>query len=247
MHPSRWTARVGAIALLGSLGFVSSAQAAVFSPPTVNVPVQLTNYTKSVSVAKFDPSLGVLQSILLTFNGKVTGEISVDNNSASDAVVDLNLASELKLSQSDLGTLFTIITLNPSDSRKVNLTADDGDRVNGAVSLYTGTDSKVTTDLQGLQSGTKLYTAATDAAKLASFTGTGNVDFQIGARARSSANSDDSGNLGSLFKTNAGADFTITYTYAAPVRVPEASANIGVGLLAAGVMMTQLKRISRFA
>jgi hypothetical protein len=243
MHPSRWTARVGAIALLGSLGFVSSAQAAVFSPPIVSVPTQATNYTKSVSVPKFDPSLGVLQSILLTFDGKVTGDLRVDNGSQSAATGDLNLASELKLSQSILGTLFTIITLTPSDSTTFSVTADDGD----AAGAYTGSDSKITTDLRGSQSGTKSYTAAADPATLASFTGTGNVDFVIGAVAKSSVLSNDSGNLDTRFRTNAGADFKITYTYAAPVRVPEASANIGVGLLAAGVMMTQLKRISRFA
>jgi hypothetical protein len=242
MHPSRWTARVGAIALLGSLGFVSSAQAAVFSPPIVSVPTQATNYTKSVSVAKFDPSLGVLQSILLTFDGKVTGDLRVDNGSQSAATGTLKLESELKLSQSVLGTLFTIITLNPSDSTAFSVAADDGD----AAGAYTGADSKITTDLQGVQSGTKSYTAAADAATLASFTGTGNVDFVIGAVAKSSVDS-NSGNLDTRFRTNAGADFKITYTYAAPVRVPEASANIGVGLLAAGVMMTQLKRISRFA
>jgi hypothetical protein len=242
MHPSRWTARVGAIALLGSLGFVSSAQAAVFSPPIVSVPTQATNYTKSVSVPKFDPSLGVLQSILLTFDGKVTGDLRVDNGSQSAATGTLKLESELKLSQSVLGTLFTIITLNPSDSTAFSVAADDGD----AAGAYTGADSKITTDLQGVQSGTKSYTAAADAATLASFTGTGNVDFVIGAVAKSSVDS-NSGNLDTRFRTNAGSDFTITYTYAAPVRVPEASANIGVGLLAAGVMMTQLKRISRFA
>jgi hypothetical protein len=245
MHPSRWTARVGAIALLGSLGFVSSAQAAVFSPPIVSVPTQATNYTKSVSVPKFDPSLGVLQSILLTFDGKVTGDLRVDNGSQSAATGDLKLESELSLSQSVLGPLVRVITVNPADSTTFSVTADDGD-VNGT-SAYTGTDSRITTDLQGAQSGTKTYTAAADAATLAAFTGTGNVDFVIGAVAKSSVLSNDSGNLDTRFRTNAGADFKITYTYAAPVRVPEASANIGVGLLAAGVMMTQLKRISRFA
>lgn len=246
MHPSRWTAGVGAIALFGSLGLGSSAQAATFTPPTVNVPVQLTNYTRSVSVPKFDPSLGVLQSVLLTFNGTVTGDLRVDNGSQSPATGELKLASELKLSQAALGgTLFPVITLNPFDSAPFSVTADDGD-VNGT-SFYTGTDSQITTGLQGSQSGTKSYTAAADAATLALFTGAGNVDFVIGAVANSSVISADSGNLDTRFRTSAGADFTITYTYDPPTRVPETSANFGVGLLAAGLAATQLKRISRLA
>jgi hypothetical protein len=241
MHPSRWTAGVGAIALLSSLGLGSSAQAATFTPPTVSVPVQLTNYTKSVSVAKFDPSLGVLQSVLLTFNGKVTGNIRVDNASPSPATGTLKLASQLKLSQLNLGgPLSPVITLAPFDSAPFSVTADDDD----VAGSYTGTDSQITSNLQGIQTGTKTYTAAAD---LAVFAGAGSIDFDVAASADSSVISNDSGNLDTQFRTNAGADFTITYTYAAPVRVPEASANIGVGLLAAGVMMTQLKRISRFA
>jgi hypothetical protein len=243
MHPSRWTAGVGAIALLSSLGLGSSAQAATFSPSTVSVPVQLTNYTKSVSVAKFDPSLGVLQSVLLTFNGKVTGDIRVDNASPSPATGTLKLASQLKLSQLNLGgPLSPVITLAPFDSAPFSVSGDDGD-VNGT-STYTGTDSQITSNLQGIQTGTKTYTAAAD---LAVFAGSGSIDFDVAASADSSVISNDSGNLDTRFRTNAGADFTITYTYAPPVRVPEASANIGIGLLAAGVMMTQLKRISRLA
>jgi hypothetical protein len=244
MHPSRWTAGVGAIALLSGLGLGSSAQAATFTPPAVTVPVQATNYTKNVSVAKFDPSLGVLQSILLSFDGDVTGDLRVDNSSATAANGELKLASELKLSQSILGTLFTIITLNPSDSTTFSVTADDGD----AAGSYTGSDSKITTDLQGSQSDTKTYTAAADAATLAAFTGAGNVDFVIGAVANSSVTSADSGNLDTRFRTNAGANFRITYTYnPAVTRVPEGSAEFGLGLLVAGVMVTQLKRASRLA
>jgi hypothetical protein len=240
MHPSRWTAGVGAIALLGGLGLGSSAQAATISPRVDIDPPEATNFSKIISIDKFDPSLGVLQTILLTFNGNVAGEFGVDNEGPSAASGTYNLEAEVKLSQSILGDLFT---LNPSKTGDFSVARDGAD----VRADFIGDDSQIVTGITGTKQGTKTYSSATDSGILSSFTGTGKLDFLVDAKAKSSATNPNSGNIAQFFTTNAGANFTITYTYNPPVRVPEASANIGVGLLAAGVMMTQLKRISRFA
>jgi hypothetical protein len=238
MHPSRWTARVGAIALLGSLGLVSSAQAATISPRVDIDPPEATNFSKTISIDKFDPSLGVLQTILLTFNGNVAGDFRVDNQGPSVASGTYNLEAEVKLSQSILGDLFA---LTPSNTGSFSVAVDGPD----AFPDFVGADSQTLTGLAGTEQGTKTYSRATDSTILSAFTGTGKLDFLVDAKAQSTSTSPNSGNIAQFFTTNAGANFTITYTYDPPVRVPEASSNFGVGLLAAGVMATQLKRISR--
>ncbi len=239
MHPSRWTAGVGAIALLGSLGIGSLAQAATISPRVDIDPPELTNFSKTISIDKFDPSLGVLQNILLTFKGIVAGEFSVDNQGSSPAEGTYNLEAELKLSQSVLGDLFV---LTPSGTGIFSVAANE---IGENFPNFTGADSQTVIGITGNEQNTKAYARATDSAILDAFTGVGKLDFFVDAKANSSATSPNSGNIAQFFTTNAGANFTITYTYDPPTRVPETSANFGIGLLAAGVMATQLKRVSR--
>lgn len=192
---------VGSLMLSGTAMAQTSALTTT-GPFSGAVPVQQTDYMESIAIPKFDTSLGTLDSVVLTFGGSVEGLAGADNTAAS--TVDnatLELAADLTLSEPTLGNIFTI---KPSGSETFSLGSDEGE----VLSDFTGSDGVLFDDINGTASDTVTYS---DPGFLSVFSGATDPLFAVDALAASMASG--SGNIDQLFRTRAGADLAVTYSY----------------------------------
>jgi hypothetical protein len=178
---------------------VSNAPATLVK--TVTLPSDLTNYNKTVSLPKFDPTLGTLTSVEVSFTGSITSDVQTENLSiTSAATITANASGVVSVS-------------GPGLNLSVPLTVIDG---SFDAATYDGT-----TDFGGTSghdfgpktaSGTKTASIG-DAATLAAFTGTGagTVDATVSANAE--ASSSGGGSLATNAVTSAAAAITVTYHY----------------------------------
>ncbi|MFO0973080.1 MAG: PEP-CTERM sorting domain-containing protein [Phycisphaerae bacterium] len=190
------------VCALGALGFASAANAASISFND-SVPVQPTDFTSSVTVSKFNPALGTLNSIDFKIEGAVEGSIRFESLDASPATVSASLAASITLQRPDLSN---IVVTTPAFSVMAPLSAYDG------VTDFGGTSGATFLGLSG--SDTDTFTSPPPASDLALFTGLGNITLPVKATAMSTASG--AGNLVALFLTNAGARVMVTYNYTVP-------------------------------
>jgi hypothetical protein len=206
-----------------TIGLVSTASA-FGTTLTVSdtVPIQSTNYSSSVSIQQFDPSLGVLNSILFHLEGTVQGGAKFESLDAAPATITMNLQSSITLQRPDTSILAVVLPLVQTVD---NATAYDN------TFDFGGTSGKTYTGLTN--------TAFTNAVSppplsdLALFTGLGNIVLPVIANGTS--NGSGAGNLILQFNTSAGAYVEVTYDYT----VPEPSA---LGLLSFGALMLRRRR-----
>ncbi|MFI5381692.1 MAG: choice-of-anchor E domain-containing protein, partial [Tepidisphaerales bacterium] len=119
-------------ACLLSIGLAGAAHAGIVTYSD-SIPLDATNWNSSVTLPKFDPSLGSLTSIDVTIAGHVEGSAAFESKDAQPATVTMKLQAKLTLQRPDLSTLVvTIPVVNTSDS----VTAYDG------VLDYAGTSGK---------------------------------------------------------------------------------------------------------
>ncbi len=195
------------VALLLATGSVGHAATEMFSatyPGPTGTGFTLTDWTTSLTVTKFDPALGVLQSIDFVLTGRVQGSAAFESRDAKANVITTNLSASITLDRPDNSQLAVVV---PLVSMMTSATAYDG------VLDFGGTSGAT---FNGLQSSLVDTVAGDKAASdLALFTGSsgapGSISLSAAATGQSSASG--SGNLVSQFTTNAGADFTVTYNY----------------------------------
>lgn len=182
-----------------------------------SVMLQSTNYTSSVTVPRFDPSLGELTKVSFMLNGSVEGSARFESLDAEPAIVEMQLAAELTLQRPDMSTL--VVTL------PLVMTSDNADAFDGGID-FGGTSGKSYAGLSGSDSDMAMSTLAAD---LALFTGPafmpGTITLPLTAMGASSGSG--AGNLLLQFMTSAGAEVKVTYEY----RVPEPAS---LGLLGLG-------------
>ncbi len=198
------------IALIFILAFACASFAATISY-NASIPLSQTNWTTSISIPKFDPSLGTLNNIIFVLTGHVEGSAAFESRDAAPATVTMNLSAVLSLMRPDS----TIIVISlPVVSTVDNVTAFDG------VPDYGGTSGKTYNNLTANHVAT--YTSPPPASDLALFTGVGNILLPVSAVGAS--NGSGAGNLDLRFNTYASAAACVTYDY---TPIPEPS-----GLLA---------------
>ena len=196
-----------ALILVGA-SLVLSAAAAAFTvqypdpfdplnPPSWQIPPTKTDWSgKIISLPQFDPSLGVLTGVEVTFYSAVSGTVGVENLADDPSSVDLLLSAVTEFRRGP--TL--VMTLNPSHAETKSLAAYDGQLDWGGTSgaVYTGfADTK-----------SNVYTPA---GPFTEWIGTGTVDFTVLAKATSQTTG--SGNIASYYMTNAAAGAVVKYTY----------------------------------
>jgi hypothetical protein len=195
---------------------------------------QATDFDATLSIKKFDSSLGKLQKVTLGFLGEIQGDGRFENRSASSANITVNLGGFLSLDQEQLGvppllpvTPQTVIAYN-------NVARFDG------ITDFAGTSGRTFSGLSASESGSKVFT---DFASLNVFTGQGNLDFLFTALANSVVQG--SGNMRSEINTLARGSVTVTYEY---TTTPEPSVVIGMGVFAGlGMLSNRKKQLSKWA
>jgi hypothetical protein len=227
---------------MSKIGFLAAVLAAVLVPITAanattlttvkyesSVDVQKTNFDKFVTIPKFNPNLGKLQSVFLQLESKVEGSIRLENTDAKSANVTANLAAEVSLLKPDNSILLTTL---PTASITKQFAADD------AVFDFSGTSGATFDKLSNTQTAS---TNLTDRFDL--FVGLGELTLPVTAIAKS--NGSGAGNLAQIFNTFAGASVEVVYEYVAikpePAKRKVPESQIPVGAIVAVGFCTLLK------
>ncbi len=167
---------------------------------TDTIPLQTTNWDLSVSIPKFNPVLGTLQTIQFTISGRIEGSARVESLDAAATVVNTQFSADLTLLRPDLSVIVVTIPIaNFTDP----LAPFDG-VVDFAGPSGTSHLGLVATDSDTVVSPPPL-------SDLVLFTGVGNIVLPVSARGTSLASG--SGNLITQFQTMAQADVRVCYTY----------------------------------
>jgi hypothetical protein len=211
----------------------TAAQASTLTYSDV-VPIQRTNFTKSVSLPKFDTTLGDLSSILFELTGEVEGSIQLESLDAEPATVTGNLAAEISLQKPDGSPL--LVTL-PQVTKQNEFTTYD------ETSDYSGTSGAT---YKGLKDSKIVSTKLTLKSEFTPFLGSGS--FTLPAIAKAKSGGTGAGNLLALINTTAGASVKIVYDYT-PIKkeeprrkIPESQTPFAaMGALGIGMLVTKKK------
>ena len=190
---------------------IASSVSADTITSSYSIPWSDTDWDAFFDVAKFDPTLGTLNSIAFTFQGDIQGSADFENRSSSPAQVTLKLSSILQLQRPDSTLLVEAIPLYDITT---NVTAYDN------VLDYGGTSGHTYSGLTASKTESYVSSLLSD---LTLFTGSGNINLPVTATATSRISGP--GNLIGGFSTEASALATITYDY---TPVPEPSSMVAL-------------------
>ena len=166
---------------------------------SASLPSDLTNYDKTVSLPRFDPALGALTAVEVTFSGSITSSIQTENLSGtSTATIGATATGVLNAEGPGVHLSIPLSIISGSFDAATYDGAMDFDGPSGH-------------DFGPLTASGSQSTTLTDAATLAAFTGTGTVDTAVSASAR--ASSEGGGSLATNATTTATAGVTVTYHY----------------------------------
>ncbi len=217
-----------------SLFLASSARAdfvsySVSSPPGLGT-FLAPDWTAPITVPKFNPALGTLNSIVFSMTGYVRGNAQVENTSpSSGSETKLTLASGLTLTRPGGGPALVVATpivINPFSAGPFDGVID-----------FAGTSGATLSGLLG--SKFNLFHYESDADK-ALFTGGGTIDLPLTAIGTSRANG--GGSTISLFETESRGEVTVTYRYSAsPIPEPRVYGAMGA-LLCVGLALARRLR-----
>jgi hypothetical protein len=198
-----------AMFILAAASLAARARAQERISYEASIPPRATNWSSTISLPKFDPSLGRLQRIDFTFVGQLTGSAQAENQSSSAAIVTLNFTCTMTLTRPDNST---IVVALPRQVFTDELSAYDG-------TLDFGGRSGVTHEHISVRHSVTVHSPppVTD---LALFTGlagdVGQIHLPITAAGTSTHTGP--GNLTVLFMQQASAAVTVCYTYAPTVQ-----------------------------
>ncbi len=159
-----------------------------------------TNWKKMASVQQFDPALGILTGITVTFDGRVAGSLGIESLDASPALTTSTYGANITLL--DYSSM-PVVTLSPSTNFVDPLTVFDG------TIDFAGTSGVAHLGIALAASGG--YSPALTPATLAAFVGNGNVPFDAVALGTSIVTGP--GNVISQILTAAGATITVCYEF----------------------------------
>lgn len=206
-----------ALAACGLFALATPSHAAQTSWEYQSVGMLTTNWNQTLTLNKFDTSLGTLTGVEFSLEGSILGDIKVESLDAAASTITATLQAILTLKSP---TNAVLTTLTPSVSESVALSAFDG------VIDFGGTSGHIFAGLSDASG--PVY--ANDNANLSSYNGPGTFTVALNAAGMSTASG--GGNLVTQFATQAAGKVGVRYTYdAATPAVPEPTslALLGVG------------------
>jgi hypothetical protein len=221
-----------AMGTLAALALTGPARAAMTSWEEVALPVATTDYTKTVTLTKFDPTLGTLVGVSLRLTGEVTGNIRFESLDSDPSTITATLRANLQLKDSG-GAL--LASLAPQVQRIENVSAFDG------LIDFGGASGRSFLNLSAVAGPVTYDTTAPGL--LAGYVGPGT--FNVSFLALAASTSSGSGNISNFFQTQAGGTVSVRYEYepaTAPVPEPTSLALIGIGGLSGLVYRRRLRR-----
>ena len=193
----------------------------------------LTDFTDTVTLKKFDPNLGELVRVTYTLDGTIAGEITADSENPVPRNVTLTVAGTISVK--DGGS--TRLEVSSSTSSGIVPLAADNEA--GGFPDYVGTDATTFPAVNAESDSV----SAVDAATLSWFTATfldETFSWDIDAKGMSEATG--SGNLAVLVQQYSSGTVTVRYEY--NTAVPEAGTYLsGLGLL--GMAAFAVRRMRR--
>jgi hypothetical protein len=169
-----------------------------------SIPVTNTNWSLSVSLPKFDPALGTLNSVTLTLDGHIEGQAAVESTDASQTTITTQFRADITLARPDNSVIAIVI---PQVDNMVTLAAFDG------TIDFAGPSGMTFANL--MQNASQSVTSPPPLSDLALYTGVGNIVLPVTAVGTSVATG--SGNVITQFTTKASAVVTVVYQFTPPI------------------------------
>ncbi|MBL8858291.1 MAG: choice-of-anchor E domain-containing protein [Planctomycetes bacterium] len=198
------TARIAALCL-ALQGFAVSAYAD-FQVHTATVPLQNTNWSRTVTVPRFNPVLGTLGSVSVAMTGHIEGTARYESLDTQPAQIVIDFAANLTVRRPDNNVV--LLSSSPLFHRVDTVAAYDGTLDFG------GTSGATYNAISSDSTGQFTPPFPLNPADTALFVGAGNVVFTVAANGQTSATG--AGNLVSSFSQKASATFTVTYFFTPP-------------------------------
>lgn len=199
-----------------SFGVVPTIDTGAFAP---------TDFVNTLSIPKFDTTLGTLTSTSLTLSGTASTSFGLEALDSTATTISGNVTATLTLERPDQTDLVVAI---PTYSFSVDFTAFDGE------SDFGGTSGSLSGAQVVSASSTSLTSSASD---LALFSAPGGGLLFLNLSAEGDSDFTGSGNLLTFVSTSAQAALLVTYNFdEASTEVPEPAtmALIGAGLFGLG-------------
>lgn len=201
-----------ALALLASAQQVNAQSTVSFSD---NIPFTTTDWSDTVTLQKFDSSLGTLTSIKFSYDGFLETSFQAESLDSSPATISMVTSSALVFG----GPLSNTLNLAGTGSR--NVTAFDGTIDFGGTSgfgpeIISDSESATTTLLSGFSP----------------YVGSGTYDIGVNASASSTISGTPA--LVSIINPSASATVSVEYSYV-PVPEPVSSGLLGASLAGLGI------------
>ena len=167
---------------------------------SASAPLRRTNWTDTLYIPQFDPSLGQLELIDFNLNATVQGDARFENLNPTPRSVTMSLRAMLEMRRPE-NTILQVAL--PESSFVQALGGFDGvlDFMGASGRSYLGITSSVT----------EARSSPDPVSDLLLFTGTGMMSLPVTATGQSFISG--GGNLAFLFNTFGQAELTVTYTY----------------------------------
>ena len=149
--------------ILFGFSSIKSDAATYTQTQTCTLNLQITNWNRSCSLPKFNPSLGALQSVKFELSANINSTANVESRDMSATTVTTNVSANITLQRPDNTTITVVL---PATTTNTNFTPYDGK------TDYTGTSGAVLPNLLANQTSTITSSLPSD---LALFSGLGNI------------------------------------------------------------------------